>query len=177
MIGRQIPATGPDYHVVQKRVRHGADSESPDWMEVAAPLRMIRLSGDRRQWEASGLDRRITHVVPTDLPEDGMVQEAYPNPDEGGGINRGRIALINCDQIPLGYDPGQCRKGDSVLVFYPDGVYRTRVYLGHSRVYNITTEDITETNSPGHRIVGKVLSHVAAQPNTATSTYTGALPD
>lgn len=146
-------------------------------MGGSASLRMFRLSGDRRQWEASGLDRRITYVVLDDLTEGGLIHEAYPNPDDGGGINRGLIVLINCAQIPLGDDPGQCRKGDSVLVFYPDGVYRTRVYLGDSRVYNTTTEDITETNSPGHRIVGKVIFDIPAQGHTATSAYTGDLPD
>lgn len=170
--------TGPDYHIVQKRVKDVAYGATPDWTGDAPPLRMFRLFGDRRQWDASGLSREVVHVaVPEDLLEGTTIHAAYANPDDGGNIARGRIVLINCDQIPLGFDPDRCRKGDSVLVAYPDGIDRTRVYLGDSRVFNTTTKEITETDQPGHRIIGKVICHIPAQPNTAMSTYTGDLPD
>ena len=42
---------------------------------------------------------------------------------------------------------------------FPDRIYRVRVYLGDTRVFDIDGRNVINTNQPGCRIVGKVIAH------------------
>jgi hypothetical protein len=44
-------------------------------------------------------------------------------------------------------------------VDFPDRIYRVRVYLGDTRVFDIDGRNVINTNQPGCRIVGKVIAH------------------
>ena len=153
--------TGPNYPLLRTstaptRIARTAAPLAP------IPVRLLKLSGDVNQWREAGLPRDVTHIsLPseTDLPGLPEAHDAFPNPDDGGGIARGRIVFTNRDQIPLGFDPGSCIRGDRLVVDFPDRVYRVRVYLGDTRVFDINGRNVIDTNQPGYRIVGKVIAH------------------
>ena len=114
----------------------------------------------------------------SDLPGLPEVHDALPNPDDGWGIQQGRIGYTNRDQITLGFDPGSCIRGDRLVVDFPDRIYRVQVYLGDTHVFDLNGDGVIDTNQPGYRIVGKVIAHAPCQGIIRGTGYTGDdLPD
>jgi len=97
--------TGPNYPLL----RFGATPTRiarPATRLAPIPLCLLKLTGDVNQWRQSRLPRDVTQgSLPsgTDLPGLPEVHDAFPNPDDGGGIPQGGIVYTNRDQIPLGF--------------------------------------------------------------------------
>ena len=138
----------------------GIPAPEIDLDQTSYPVK-ARLRGVTQFWEPwrePGLPLDITHIrfpSETDFPGLPEAHDAFPNPDDGNGLARGRVVFTNRDQIPLGFDPGSCIRGDRLVVDFPDWIYRVRVNLGDTRVFRIYGRNVIDPNQTGYRASGR----------------------